>query len=118
MKDGEGRGMRDDGPTRRLKVAMAHSGDFVQILTIAPSGGMFSPEERKALFFPRISWGRLHPTADTIPYNGVKEWSELRGKSRFWAILANSANQDPTKGIPQLALTQTTVLLQSPHPKS
>jgi hypothetical protein len=42
--------MADGGHRPRLETALSLRGDFVQILTIAPSGGTVSPEERKALF--------------------------------------------------------------------
>jgi len=48
--------MKDEGGRM---TAVTHDDPFVQILTIAPSGGWFSHEELDALFFPRILDGLL-----------------------------------------------------------
>jgi hypothetical protein len=73
MRD-EGSEMSDERRNQRSKTQMAHGDNFVQILTMHPFGGAFSPEERKALFFPRISRGRLVPAGYMDYTKGGENW--------------------------------------------
>ena len=54
-----GGNVKDQRPKLRFSVRVAHDNDFLPILTILPCGEVLSPEERKALFFPRIPVSRL-----------------------------------------------------------
>ncbi len=86
--------MRDERIKRRwMKTEVAQRNHFVQILAILPFVWMFSPEERKASFFPRIFDGQLPLTCSDSTFNGGTKWEKLPEKRPFWATLATTTNR-------------------------